>query len=283
MSPRRRVSVLVVALAAGLALGWAATRDARRADAQAAPPAAPPAAETVTLTFFRDPAPVAAISARGLDGRPIASADWRGKVTLVNFWATWCAPCRAEIPALIALQEKYRDRLQIIGVSQDEGSPEQVRQFAIDHQINYPIVMTTPELERAFPDIGALPTSFFVDREARIVKKHVGMLDPTTTELETRALAGLSVNASIEQVDRVQKAHLENNAQATLIPGVDLTALSPDKRTAALQQLNTDACTCGCDLTLAKCRIDDPSCGVSLPLAQKVVREIGGREKKGGP
>jgi hypothetical protein len=135
-------------------------------------------------------------------------------------------------------------------------------------------VMMTPELDRRFPGIHALPTSFVLDREVRVVQKHVGMLNAMLAEQETRSLAGLPVNASIEQVDRAQPARLENAAQATEIPGVDLTRLSPARRTAALQKLNTDPCTCGCENTLAKCRIDDPKCGTSLPLAQRVVQDI---------
>ena len=114
--------------------------------------------------------------ARDLDGRELSTASLRGKVVIINFWATWCGPCRAEIPDLVALQEKYRDRLQVIGISQDEAPPEVVKRFAAQHHINYPVVMMTPELEKLFPGIGALPTSFIVDRESRIVQKHVGML-----------------------------------------------------------------------------------------------------------
>jgi thiol-disulfide isomerase/thioredoxin len=233
-----------------------------------------PAGGKVALRFFKDPAATPAFTLTDLDGRSISSNDWRGKVTIVNFWATWCPPCRAEIPDLVALQKKYGDRLQIIGVSQDEGPVEPVKRFAAEQHMNYPIVMMTPDLERQFPGIHALPTSFVLDREARVVQRHVGMLNRVVTEQETRALAGLPVNASIELVERGQPARLENAAQATEIPGVDLARLSPAKRTAALQKLNTEPCTCGCDNTLAKCRIDDPKCSTSLPLAQRVVQDI---------
>jgi thiol-disulfide isomerase/thioredoxin len=195
---------------------------------------------------------------------------------VVHFHATWCGPCRAEIPDLVALQEKYRDRLQVIGISQDEASPEVVKRFAAEHHVNYPIVMTTPEIEKLFPGIGALPTSFIVDRESRVVQKHVGMLRAAITEQETRALAGLPVNASIEEVDQTQglKLALDNGAQAMTIPGVDLAALPVAKRIEALQKLNGQPCTCGCDLTVAKCRVDDPTCGVSLPIARQIVKQI---------
>jgi hypothetical protein len=108
------------------------------------------------------------------------------------------------------------------------------------------------------------------------VQKHVGMLTAKTTEYETRALAGLPVNASIEEVDQTQGLKLDNNAQLMTIPGIDLATLPAAKRAEALQKLNAASCTCGCDLTVAKCRVDDPACGVSLPLAREIVKQIAG-------
>ena len=278
MSTRRYLILLAaffLTLSAATVAVWTGVRYyMRRADgglSQAEP------ADKVTLRFFRDPAIVPAFAAQDLDGRSISSADWRGKVTIVNFWATWCGPCRAEIPELIALQEKYRDRLQIIGVSVDEVSPDIVKRFAADQKMNYPIVMTTPDIQRAFPGVTALPTTFVVDREVRVVQKHTGLLNAVTAENETRALAGLSINASIEQVDRFQPVKLENAAQVTSIPGVDLASLSSDRRLSAIQKLNSAGCTCGCDLSVAKCRVDDPSCSISLPLARKIVQQISGQ------
>ena len=215
---------------------------------------------------------------RTIEGTAISSSDWRGKVTIVNFWATWCGPCRAEIPDLVALQKKYDKYLQIVGISQDEAPPEIVKRFAAEHQMNYPVVMSTPELERAFPGIYALPTSYLLDREGRIVQKHVGLLTALRTELETRVLAGLPVNAAIEEVDPVQRAKLDDAAQATSIPGIDLAAIPASRRAEVLQKLNADGCTCGCELSVAKCRIDDPTCGVSLPLARKIVDAITARK-----
>jgi len=210
---------------------------------------------------------------RDLDGRTISLASLRGKVTLVNFWATWCGPCRAEIPDLVALQQKYRDQLQILGISEDEASPETVKQFAAKFNVNYPVAMVTPELEKLFGNVSALPTTFVIDREGRVVQKHVGMLTKAITEAETRSLAGLPVQATIERVDQTQGLKLDNGAQATSIPGVDLSKLPAERRTELLQKLNSQPCTCGCDLTVARCRVDDPNCGVSLPLAKKIVAD----------
>src|SRR5207249_7992312 len=104
---------------------------------------AAPAGNATTLRFFRNPAPVPAFTLHDIDGRPLASSDWRGKVVIVNFWATWCGPCRAEIPALVALQDKYRDRLAILGIAEDDAPVEHVKQFAGALRINYPVAMLT--------------------------------------------------------------------------------------------------------------------------------------------
>jgi thiol-disulfide isomerase/thioredoxin len=279
----RRALVLVLMIGACL-VTWGASRYAlqvggRTGDAaQATSAAADPGGEKMTLRFFRSPAVAPVFTARDLDGREVSSASLRGKVVLVNFWATWCPPCRAEIPELVMLQEKYRDRLQIIGISEDESGPEVVKRFAADHKMNYPIVLTSPEIEKMFPGISALPTSFLIDRESRIVQKHVGMLTARMTEYETRALAGLPVNASIEEVDQTQGLKLDNNAQALTIPGIDLAKLPAAKRAEALEKLNAQPCTCGCDLTVARCRVDDPTCGVSLPLARQIVAQLTGAQ-----
>jgi hypothetical protein len=133
--------------------------------------------------------------------------------------------------------------------------------------------MSTPEIEKAFPGVSALPTSFVVDPKGRVVQRHVGMLNAMMTEQETRALSGLPIGGTVEEVEPAQPAKLEN-AQVTQIPGVDLAKLSPEKRMAAVQKLNTDPCTCGCENTVAKCRVDDPKCATSLPLAQRIVDDI---------
>jgi cytochrome c biogenesis protein CcmG/thiol:disulfide interchange protein DsbE len=231
-------------------------------------------ASGTTVKFLRERAAVPPFAAEDLAGRRISTSDFKNKVILVNFWATWCPPCREEIPALIALQEKYRDQLQVIGVSQDSGSSEGVLRFAQAHGINYPVVMTSPEIEKLFPNVYALPTSFLIDRDGRIAQKHVGMLNPSLTEVETRSLAGLDVDAKVELVEDEDKVRLENAAQANKIPGVDLSTLTPDQKALALQKLNSEHCTCGCGLTVAQCRLDDPSCNVSLPTAQAIVKQI---------
>ena len=269
-----RRTLLAVGIVGAVAAGWGVARYLRTVQGEGTPAGA---GGKLALRLFSSPTAVPSFAFHDLDGRAITSESLRGKVTIVNFWATWCPPCRAEIPDLIALQSKYRDQLQIIGVSQDETGPEVVRQFAAEQRMNYPIVMSTPELERIFTGIYALPTSFVIDRDARIVQKHVGMLNAATTEGETRLLAGMSVDATVEYVEDETKALIKNAAQATKIPGVDLDKLSPAAKAMALTEMNADNCTCGCALTLAACRINDPTCSISLPLAQKIAAAAAAR------
>jgi thiol-disulfide isomerase/thioredoxin len=209
-----------------------------------------------------------------VEGRRISSADLKGKVVIVNFWATWCPPCRAEIPDLIKLQNKYKGQLQIIGISDDDDPPAVVKKWADQHGMNYPIVMSTPELRKVFSGVSALPTSFIVSRESRVVMRHVGMLMAVTTEAETRHLAGLPVNASIEEIEKDKPTKLANALQVTSIPGIDLSKLTKEQRVAAIEKLNDEPCTCGCNQTLARCRVDDPTCPVSLPKAKELVASI---------
>jgi hypothetical protein len=149
-----------------------------------------------------------------------------------------------------------------------------VSRFAADYKINYPIVMETPEITRAFPGIFALPTTFVVGPELKMMQKHVGQIRPAQIELEARVLAKLPVDADVEYESDTKQAVLASNAQATDIPGVDLASLTPAQKTAALKRLNEEACGCGCGLTIAQCRINDSTCAVSPPLADKIIAEV---------
>jgi thiol-disulfide isomerase/thioredoxin len=262
-------AVLAVAVSAAVAIGHFRGGHGPGAEVERE------SAEKVTVRLLREPIATTAFTATALDGRSLSSADWRGKVVMVNFWATWCPPCRAEIPDLIALQEKYRDHLVILGISEDEGSVDGVKRFVAEHKINYPIVMSTPELRKIFPQVMALPTTFILDRDGNLTQKNVGMLNAKEAEAGTRLLAGLKVNAEVVKVEANEKpVGLENAAQAKEIPGVDLTRLSGDQRTSVLVALNEEACKCGCGLTVAKCRIDDPNCQFSLPQARAIVEKL---------
>src|SRR5260221_8589601 len=142
--------------------------------------------------MLREPITTPAFTVTALDGRSITSSEWRGKVVLVNFWATWCPPCRAEIPDLIKLQDKYRDQLVVLGISEDEVPPDEVKAFVAEQKMNYPVAMTTPALAKIFRGVSALPTTFVIGRDGKLEQRHTGMLNAEQTELEAQVLTGLN-------------------------------------------------------------------------------------------
>jgi thiol-disulfide isomerase/thioredoxin len=228
----------------------------------------------VTVKFSDRPVDMPRISFTDLEGRSHSSESLRGKVVLVNFWATWCAPCREEIPMLIALQEHYRDQLVVVGLSVDERPAADVRTFAQKFNVNYPIVMASEELQTAFGGISVVPSTFIVNPDGRIAQRHLGILQAQRTEHEVRLLAGLSTDATVQTVKDTGQVLLDNAAYATEIPGLELGDLTAPEKESILLQLNTEHCTCGCKLTLAQCRINDPTCEVSLPLAKKLLAAV---------
>ena len=230
--------------------------------------------EQAVLRFASNPQPAPPFLLQDLDGNPVSTAQWQGKVVILNFWATWCPPCREEIPILVELAKKYKDSLLIIGVSVDDGSPDEVRQFVKAFHMNYPIVMWSHELISEYGGVPALPTTFVINKEARIVQKHEGLYPPEVYETEVRALTGLPVNVKIETFEDTGQIFLKNAVHATELPDVDFSGLSPEQKTIALKRLNSESCTCGCRLTLAQCRINDTSCVRSKGMAAKLIREI---------
>lgn len=117
-----------------------------------------------------------------VDGKYISFEDFKGHVLVVDFWATWCQPCRTEIPWFMELYDKYKSKkLTIIGVSVDRGGEAVVKSFIEKQKINYPIIMATPKLQREFEEamgqqpIRSIPTTIFKNKEGDIVKVHVGI------------------------------------------------------------------------------------------------------------
>jgi thiol-disulfide isomerase/thioredoxin len=226
------------------------------------------------VRFASHPQPMPAFLVNDLDGNPVSTAAWKGKVVFINFWATWCPPCRAEIPVLIDLANRYKDRLQVVGVSVDDGDPAEVKKFAKQAGINYPIVMADRAIVAEYGGVAALPTLFVVNPDGNVVQKHEGLFSNALYEAEVRLLLGLPVDATIETFEDTGQIFLKNAVLATELPDVDFTGLNPEQKKAALKRMNSETCDCGCTLTLAQCRINDTSCPVSKKLAAQVVKEV---------
>jgi thiol-disulfide isomerase/thioredoxin len=123
--------------------------------------------------------PAPAWTLRDVDGREVKSDDYKGKVVVVDFWATWCAPCRKEMPAYAALQKKYADRgLVILGFSLDDVEPVEVKRFGEQMNVGYRLVMANPETAESFGDFkGYLPTAYLIDRNGNIRHLKTGLSD----------------------------------------------------------------------------------------------------------
>src|SRR5690348_1601147 len=226
------------------------------------------------IRFARNPERMPPFLVNDLEGGIISTADLHGKVVLVNFWATWCPPCREEIPELIELSNRYKDKLQIIGVSMDDAPAREVRQFAEQIGITYPVVMGSGAIEAEYGGVPALPTSFVISPDGRVVQKHAGLYPIGVYDTEIRSLLGMPVKAKVETFQDVGQIFMKNAANASELPGVDFKGLSAAQKREALKRMNTDLCTCGCKFTIAQCRINDSSCATSRALAAKIVHEI---------
>ncbi len=149
--------------------------------------ASAPAAMTAETDLIRAKAPD--FTLKGLSGEDISLSDFTGKVVVVSFWATWCGPCRAEIPSFVKLRDQYHDKgFEIIGISVDGDDTGEVAEFARRFKISYPIVMGTMETIKSYGPINAIPTTFIIDRKGKVHSRYLGMLSFEELESEVKDL-----------------------------------------------------------------------------------------------
>jgi thiol-disulfide isomerase/thioredoxin len=133
-----------------------------------------------------------------LDGKNIKLSDYKGKAVLLNFWATYCGPCKIEMPWFVELQKEYGPQgFQIIGVAMDDASTEDITKFAKDMGVNYPILLGKEAVGESYGGVNVLPTTFFIDRDGKLVAREFG--------LQSRSVFVDHIKQSLGQTVQAQK------------------------------------------------------------------------------
>ena len=144
-------------------------------------------------------------SLQSLDGKTMRLSDLRGKAVLLNFWATWCSPCKIEMPWFVELQKQYGPQgLQVVGVAMDDASKEDIAKFAKDMGVNYTILLGKESVGDQYGGVPALPETFFIGRDGKIVDKIIGLKGKS--EIEEAIQRALNTQAGTSPAAATAKA-----------------------------------------------------------------------------
>jgi peroxiredoxin len=151
-----------------------------------------------------------------LDGKKIKLSDYRGKAVLLNFWATWCSPCKVEMPWFVDLQKKYgNDGLVVLGIAMDDTETAKIAQFTSEMGVNYPVLLGTDRVSEQYGNVDYLPTTFYIDRDGKIVGKGTGLLGRREIEENVqKALASRVAGLSKAQTSSPEPAPVKTQTAA---------------------------------------------------------------------
>jgi thiol-disulfide isomerase/thioredoxin len=143
-----------------------------------------------------------------LDGSTMRLSDLRGKAVMLNFWATWCGPCKIEMPWFVDLQKQYGPQgLQIVGVAMDDASKEDIAKFAKDMGVNYPILIGKEAVGDQYGGVNALPETFLIGRDGKIVDRIIGL--EGKAEIEESIKRALNTQPASSQASAAEKTSLQ--------------------------------------------------------------------------
>jgi thiol-disulfide isomerase/thioredoxin len=217
------------------------------------------------------------ISVTDISGHQRDLTSYRGKVVVLNFWVTWCGPCRAEIPELVALQSRYRDRgLVVIGIAVEDDLTS-VQSASKQLNINYPVALGDKNLGAVFGGVG-FPTTFVIGRDGRIYSKHAGatslrILEDEVAQLlatdETAELTGFRPAGKSEPLELPTPEELNSE-----VPGVDISQLNATQLKDFKILLEKEQCSCGCRRTLLQCLREDRACDHARKLGREELGKL---------
>ncbi len=183
---------IVIGITALLLLGKRASKppETAAANVNGTQPAAPP-----PQPGLRDPARGSMAPAFELkniaDGKTVSLASFRGKAVVLNFWATWCGPCKIEMPWLVDLQKKYGPQgLEIVGVAMDDASDKETADFAHKMSVNYTVLKGTEKVGDLYGGVDRLPITYYIDRSGKVVDEIVGLASESTIEDDIKKILG---------------------------------------------------------------------------------------------
>lgn len=143
----------------------------------------PAVVEPTSLAVQQDDTPAPDFVLEDLNGQQIRLSDYKGKVVVLNFWATWCPPCRKEIPDFNELQAQYGDKgVQFIGVALDEEGLPKVKKWTSTNPVNYPVVIADAAIKKSYGEMNAIPVTLLIDRKGIIRTKYIGMRQKAIVE-----------------------------------------------------------------------------------------------------
>jgi cytochrome c biogenesis protein CcmG/thiol:disulfide interchange protein DsbE len=126
---------------------------------------------------------------KDINGSTVKLSDYKGKVVLLNFWATWCAPCKVEIPWFIGFETQYKDRnFAVLGVSLDDDGWDSLKPYLNQHKMNYKVLLGNDDVSKSYGDVDSLPTTFIIDRRGNIASTHMGLVSKNIYEDEIKKL-----------------------------------------------------------------------------------------------
>ena len=144
---------------------------------------------------------------KDINGKVVKLSDFRGKAVVLNFWATWCPPCKVEIPWFEDLQNRYRDQgLEVVGVALDDSSDKDIADFAKEMKMNYPVLLGKEETSDLYGGVDALPTTFYIDRNGKIVTSVPGLIDRKDIEENIIKVLNSKTEAAQSRVTPLSKA-----------------------------------------------------------------------------